>query len=207
MEEFSIEWPESQLTENTALLKGVVIQNVPYSLYNGVTAMWVVRWTRMISFRAVFVNSVSNKAICSVSYFIVLTGWLTPGLLCTLKNGTGIENELRVMPSLWHCILSIVDPPRTLDDITPIYSTLVWRGLPAYDVRLSSTWRFGSYCIENLVLVRYTDKSVNAVWDIASIYCESILNTQITQCGKMQEFLNAAVSSLYMLPPGFKMVP
>jgi hypothetical protein len=39
MEEFSIEWPESQLTENTALLKGVVIQNVPYSLYNGVTAM------------------------------------------------------------------------------------------------------------------------------------------------------------------------
>jgi len=43
--------------------------------------------------------------------------------------------------------------------------------------------------------------------DIANIYCESVLNTQITQCGKMQEFLNAAISSFYTLPPGFKRYP
>jgi hypothetical protein len=30
---FSIEWPESQLTENTVLLTGVVIQRVPDALY------------------------------------------------------------------------------------------------------------------------------------------------------------------------------
>ena len=32
MAKFSIEWPESQLTEKTALMTGVVIQTVPGSL-------------------------------------------------------------------------------------------------------------------------------------------------------------------------------
>jgi hypothetical protein len=32
-------------------------------LYNGITALWLVHWTRRISFRAIFVNLINNKGI------------------------------------------------------------------------------------------------------------------------------------------------
>ena len=37
--------------------------NTPASLWNGLTALWVLHWTYRISLRTVFVNSVSNKEV------------------------------------------------------------------------------------------------------------------------------------------------
>jgi hypothetical protein len=40
--------------------------NLPADLYNGITALWVVQWTRGISFRTIFVIPASNKDISNV---------------------------------------------------------------------------------------------------------------------------------------------
>jgi hypothetical protein len=55
--------------KNSLVLTGIfTVKNLPVNLQNGVTALRVVHRTWKISFRKIFVNSISNKLISNVFY-------------------------------------------------------------------------------------------------------------------------------------------